>query len=99
MLFAKTREPKMEGKRFTVSLGIMPDYTFSGTGIRADGIIDGKIAQKAGLHAGDVIIKLGNNSFSDINAYMNVLSKYKKGDATTVTVVRGKDELTFDIVF
>ncbi|MEO8412134.1 MAG: M20/M25/M40 family metallo-hydrolase [Ginsengibacter sp.] len=97
--FSKTREPKMEGKRFTVSLGIMPDYTFSGNGIRADGIIDGKIAQKAGLHAGDVIIKLGNNSFSDINAYMNVLSKYKKGDATTVTVVRGKDELTFDIVF
>ena len=59
----------------------------------------GKSRKKQGIHAGDVIIKLGNNSFSDINAYMNVLSKYKKGDATTVTVVRGKDELTFDIVF
>ena len=30
---------------------------------------------------------------------MNVLSKFKKGDATTVTVIRGKDELTFNIIF
>ena len=99
LAFTKTRGPKMEGKRFTVSLGIMPDYTFSGAGIRADGIIDGKIAQKAGIQAGDIIIKLGENSFSDINQYMNVLSKYKKGDPTTVTVLRGKDQLTFNIIF
>ena len=99
LAFTKTREPKMEGKRFTVSLGIMPDYTFSGIGIKADGIIDGKIADKAGIKAGDVIIKLGDNSFSDIYSYMDVLSKYKKGDATTVTVMRGNQEMTFNIVF
>ncbi len=97
--FTKTREPKMEGKRFTVSLGIMPDYTFDGNGVRADGIIDGKIAQKTGIQAGDVITKLGENSFSDLNSYMTVLSKFKKGDSTTVTVMRGKNELTFNIVF
>ena len=38
----------------------MPDYTFTGKGVRADGIIDGKIAQKAGMKAGDVIVKLGD---------------------------------------
>ena len=97
--FLKTREPKMEGKRFTVTLGIMPDYTFGGTGVRADGIIDGKIAQHAGMQTGDVIIKLGENSVSDLNSYMNVLSKYKKGDSTTVTIMRGKDALTFNIIF
>ena len=97
--FLKTREPKMEGKRFTVTLGIMPDYTFSGKGVRADGIIDGKTAQQAGIKAGDVIVKLGENSVSDLNSYMNALSKYKKGDSTTVTVMRGKDELNFNIVF
>jgi aminopeptidase YwaD len=97
--FSKTREPNMGSSRFTVSLGIMPDYTFNGKGVRADGIIDGKIAQKAGIQAGDVIIKLGDTIFSDINSYMTVLSKFKKGDATKVTVLRGKDELTFDIIF
>jgi aminopeptidase YwaD len=99
LAFLKTREPKMEGKRFTVTLGIMPDYTFSGKGVRADGIIDGRIAQQAGIKAGDIIIKLGENSVSDLSSYMNVLSKYKKGDATSVTIMRGKDELTFNIIF
>ena len=97
--FLKTREPKMEGKRFTVTLGIMPDYTFGGTGVRADGIIDGKIAQHVGMQTGDVIIKLGENSVSDLNSYMNVLSKYKKGDSTTITIMRGKDALSFNIIF
>jgi Peptidase family M28/PDZ domain len=99
LAFLKTREPKMEGKRFTVTLGIMPDYTFNGKGVRADGIIDGKVAQKAGMQTGDVIVKLGENSVTDLTSYMNVLSKYKKGDSTTVTIMRGKDELTFDIIF
>jgi hypothetical protein len=97
--FSKTREPQMGGARFTVSLGIMPDYTFSGEGVRADGIIDGKIAARVGMHAGDVITKLGDFKVSDINTYMTALSKYKKGDATKVTVQRAKEELIFDIVF
>jgi len=99
LAFLKTREPKMEGKRFTVTLGIMPDYTFSGKGVRADGIIDGKPAQQAGMQSGDVIVKLGENSVSDLNSYMSALSKYKKGDATTVTILRGKDEIKFNIIF
>ncbi len=57
------------------------------------------MAQKAGMQTGDVIVKLGENSVTDLTSYMNVLSKYKKGDSTTVTIMRGKDELTFDIIF
>ena len=77
----------------------MPDYTFTGAGVRADGIVDGKIAQKAGIKAGDVITALGENKFYDIYSYMNVLAKYKKGDAAKVKVLRDGKELTFDIVF
>lgn len=99
LAFSKTKEPTMGGSRFTVSLGIMPDYTFSGTGVRADGIIDGKIAQKVGMQVGDVIIKLGDHKSSDLNSYMKALGGFKKGDATKVTVLRGGNELTFDIVF
>ncbi len=97
--FSKTKEPAMNGARFTVSLGIMPDYTFDGKGVRADGIIDGKIAQKAGIRAGDIIIKIGEDTFSDIYSYMEVLGKFKKGDATKVTVLRNNKPLTFDIIF
>ena len=99
LTFSKTREPQMGGPRFTVTLGIMPDYSFAGSGVRADGIIDGKIAQKVGLIAGDVITKLGDMTVTDINSYMSALSKFKKGEAAKVTVLRGTEEKSFDIVF
>ena len=98
--FLKTKEPQMgSGVRFTVSLGVMPDYTYSGSGVHIDGVIDGRIADKAGIKTGDVIIKIGDFDLTDVNEYMTALSKFKKGDPTTVTVKRGKEELTFDIVF
>jgi C-terminal processing protease CtpA/Prc len=98
--FAKTRETAMSGKTsFKVTLGIMPDYTFSGIGVRADGISEGKIAQRAGLKAGDVIIQLGDYKFTDVQTYMETLAKFNKGDATKVKVKRGNEELVFDIVF
>lgn len=99
LAFSKTKEPKMGGPRFTVSLGIMPDYAFNGTGVRADAIIDDRIAQKAGMQAGDVVIKIGDYNTGDLNSYMKALSSFKKGDATKVTVLRETKELTFDIVF
>ncbi|MEO6683028.1 MAG: M20/M25/M40 family metallo-hydrolase [Ginsengibacter sp.] len=100
LTFLKTREPQMgSGVRFTVSLGVMPDYTYSGSGVHIDGVIDGRIADKSGIKTGDVIIKIGEFGLTDVNEYMTALSKFKKGDATTVTIRRGKEELVFNIVF
>jgi len=100
LAFTKTREAAAQGKRsFNVSLGIMPDYTYSGTGVRADGVSEGKLAQKVGIKAGDVIVQIGDYKVSDVQGYMQVLGKFNKGDATKVKVNRGKEELVFDIVF
>lgn len=100
LAFTKTREAQQMGKRsFSVSMGIMPDYTFSGTGVRADGISEGKPAEKAGLKTGDVIIQIGEYKIPDVQGYMQVLGKFKKGDATKVTVKRGTEEKVFDVVF
>ena len=99
IVFSKTREPEMGSAHFTVSLGFMPDYTFSGIGVKVDAIVDGKIAQKIGMKQGDVITELGDYKVTGINNYMTALSKFKKGDATKVTVKRGNDELNFDVEF
>lgn len=99
LAFTKTRDQQMSTAHFTVTLGIMPDYTYSGNGVRADGIVDGKLAQKAGIKAGDVITSLNDYKFYDVTSYMDVLGKFKKGDAAKVKVLRGKEELSFDIVF
>ncbi|HXR84526.1 MAG TPA: M28 family peptidase [Hanamia sp.] len=97
--FSKTKEPQMSMAHFTVTLGFMPDYTFSGSGVRVDEIIDGKNAQKIGMMAGDVITKLGDFNVTDINNYMETLSKFKKGDSARVTVMRGNDKKSFDVIF
>jgi aminopeptidase YwaD len=98
--FTKTRESATSSKNsFKVSLGVMPDYTFSDGGVRIDGVSEGKLAQKIGLKAGDVLLQLGDHKFSDVQSYMQVLGKFNKGDATRLTIRRGAEFLNFDIVF
>jgi aminopeptidase YwaD len=99
LTFTKTREVSMGKTSFTVTLGIMPDYTFSGTGVRVDGVSEGKIAQKAGIKAGDVLMQLNDHKFTDVQTYMEALSKFKKGDPAKVKVKRGKEDMSFDVVF
>ena len=97
--FSKTRESSTGKTSFRVSLGIMPDYTFSGDGVMVDGVSDGKVAQKVGIKAGDVLYQLGEYKFSDVQTYMNALNKFNKGDATKVKLRRGAEEIEFNIVF
>jgi aminopeptidase YwaD len=98
--FTKTREMQTgTSTRFKVTLGIMPDYSFTGDGVRADGVSAGKIAEKAGIKAGDVIYQIGEHAFADMQGYMEALSKFKKGEPAKVKVRRGNEQLSFDIVF
>ncbi len=100
LAFTKTREAQMTtSARFSVTLGIMPDYTFSGTGVRVDGVSDGRPASKAGIKSGDVIISLGTDQVSSVEGYMQALSKFKKGDKTNVTYQRGKESLSATVEF
>lgn len=100
LAFTKTREQQMgTGGRFKVSIGIMPDYTFSGQGVRADGVVEGRAAQKAGLQAGDIIIQLGDFLITGMDTYMQSLNRFEKGQGTTVTIKRGTDVKVFPITF
>ncbi|MBC7827482.1 MAG: M20/M25/M40 family metallo-hydrolase [Chitinophagaceae bacterium] len=100
LAFAKTREQQMStSARFGVTMGIMPDYTFSGSGIKVDGISEGRPAQKAGLQTGDVIIQLGEHNTSSMEAYMQALSKFKKGDKAKVKYKRGNDVAETEVQF
>lgn len=98
--FTKTREIQTStSARFSVTLGIMPDYTFSGAGVRADGVSENRPAQKAGMKTGDVIVALGEYSVTSVETYMQALSKFKKGDKTTVVYQRGNEKLSAEIEF
>jgi aminopeptidase YwaD len=100
LVFTKTREQQTStSTRFSVSMGIMPDYSYNGTGVRVDGVTDNRPAKKAGITGGDIVKQLGEFKTSSVEAYMQALSKFKKGDKTSVVVSRGEKELTFEIQF
>ncbi len=100
LAFTKTRETQTgTSARFSVTLGIMPDYTFAGTGVRVDGISDDRPAQKAGLQTGDIIIQLGDYNVTSLENYMQALGKFKKGDATIVKYKRGNESKEAPIQF
>ena len=89
-----------ERQRFKVTLGIMPDYTYSATrGLRIDAVLNNKPASIAGLEDGDIIIKMNGNSVDDIYEYMHRLSEFNPGDEVKVKVVRGKEEKTVIVKF
>ncbi len=100
LAFTKTRDTQTAGNtRLNVTMGIMPDYTFTGNGVRAEAISDGRPAQKAGLKAGDVIVQLGNYPVLSVENYMQVLNKFAKGDKTKAKVKRGNETIEVDVQF
>jgi len=97
--FRETVSEQSTVSRFEVSLRVMPDYVYEKEGMKADQILKGGPADKAGLIDGDVIIKVGEYYIKDIYAYMNALSNFKNGDETTVVILRNGKEIEFKVKF
>jgi acetylornithine deacetylase/succinyl-diaminopimelate desuccinylase-like protein len=98
--FLKTRNPSMGGTpAFKVTLGIMPSYGNSEDGMKVEAVLDGKPAMKAGMKDGDIILSIGSNQVKEIQTYMEALSKFKKGDKTTIKVRRGAETLELPLEF
>lgn len=100
LAFTKTREVH-SGVRssFKVTLGVMLDYTFSGPGIYVDAITEDRPAARAGIQAKDIILQVGDYPLADVQAYVQALSKFEKGQTTSLKVKRGDKELVLPVTF
>jgi aminopeptidase YwaD len=100
LAFTKTSDAdSRSAPRFKVTLGVMPDYFYEGRGVKIDGATEGKPGAKAGLKAGDIILQIGDYKVSDMQAYMQSLAAFEKGQKTKITVLRDKQEVVFDLEF
>ena len=97
--FRKTKNESDSAPRFKVTLGVVPDYMYDKKGMRIDGVSEDKPAQKAGLQKGDVVIQLGDLEVKDMMGYMTALSKFEKGDTTTVKVERDGKVVEAQVTF
>lgn len=97
--FTTTKQSTVGKVNFKVTLGIMPDYSYQEIGVRVDGVSDDRPAKRAGLKDGDIIIQLGEHKIAGMQSYMEALSKFSKGDSTTVTVLRNGEQVTLPLQF
>ena len=85
--------------QYEVSLGIMPSYADSDSGMKVDGVMDNRPGEKAGLKQGDVITKIGECEIKEIYSYMECLSELKPGDEVQLIYIRQGNEQTTKVFF
>lgn len=99
LAFTKTKDSNGDSPRFTVSLGVVPDYLFDGKGMRIDGVSEDKPAQAAGLQKGDIVLQMGDSTIVDMMSYMRALSAFQKGDSATLSIEREGQKLEKKVKF
>jgi len=82
---------------FRVYLGTIPNYADSNDGLLLDGVRDDSPAAKAGLKAGDKVVKLAGRDLRNVYDYTSALGEMKAGQEYEVEVVRGSERLRFKI--
>lgn len=78
-----------ERRSFKVRTGVIPEFGYEGPGLKLSGVRGGSPADKAGLAAGDIVVRFGDREIRNIYDYMYALGDHKAGDEVVLTVKRG----------
>jgi hypothetical protein len=78
---------------FRVYLGTIPNYAEGGDGLKLDAVREDSPASKAGLKAGDVIVRLAGRDVRNVYDYTYALGEMRAGVEYEVEVVRGGERL------
>ena len=97
LTYTATKSEPPRGGGFRVYLGTIPNYADTSDGLLIDGVRDDSPAAKAGLKAGDRIVKIGNRDVKNVYDYTHALGEMKAGQEYVIEVVRGTERLTLKI--
>jgi hypothetical protein len=97
--FTKTQDESQRSMSFRVGLGVMPDYVYTGEGLRIDAVLADRAADRAGLRDGDIVVFLGTTVIADIQDYMEALSSFDVGDAAPIVVERAGERVEATVQF
>lgn len=82
---------------FRVYLGTIPNYSEANDGLKLDGVREDSPAAKAGLKAGDRIVKMAGREVRNVYDYTYALGEMKAGQEYDVEIVRGSETLKLKI--
>jgi hypothetical protein len=77
--------------------GSIPDFGQSEPGYALSGVTKDSPAEKAGLQAGDVIIRLGESRIGSLEDFDSALRKHKAGETVPVVVKRADQEVRLEV--
>jgi len=76
------------------STGSIPDFAYTGEGVKIGSVIEGSSGEKAGLHAGDIITSVNGEPVKKLADYSDALKKFQPGDTIKLGILReGKAQL------
>jgi aminopeptidase YwaD len=78
---------------FRVYLGTIPNYADSNDGLLLDGVRDDSPAAKAGIKAGDKIVKLAGRDVRNVYDYTYALGEMKAGQEYEVELMRAGERI------
>ena len=82
---------RQSGER-SASLGTVPDFAYSGEGVRISGVTPKSAAAEAGLQAGDILLTYNGENIADMQSYSNFLRQSSPGDTIEINVNREGQE-------
>ena len=75
------------------TLGVYESPTASGNGFSVSGVVEGSVADKAGVLAGDRIVRVGTSAVGNASDLRKALQEMKSGKAFEIEVVRNEEKI------
>jgi hypothetical protein len=90
-------QPALGGGGDRPYFGSIPDFAQDEPGYALTGVTKGSPAERGGLKAGDIIIRLGESKIGNLEDFDSALRKHKAGEKVPVVVKRGDAEVTVQV--
>lgn len=92
--------PDPQGQQvYKVNIGIKPDISHQGNGVKVSEAVEGRPGAKAGIMAGDLILELDGMAVPGLSQYTMYLSQFKSGDFVEMTIIRGNENIKTKVYF
>ncbi len=88
---------RQRGHKRRASLGTVPDYGYSGSGVRVQSVVPGSPAARAGIAPGDVLVTVGGRSVENVRDLAETLAGFQPAATVQVEVVRSGRRVRFEV--
>ena len=93
---ARQVEVQTQTSERSASLGTVPDFAYSGEGVRISGVTPGGAADEAGFKAQDVLLSYNGDVIEDMQTYSNFLRQSDPGESITIEILREGQKISIE---